>query len=121
MVLARFSSFLTLVSINEFFQDCSGHYSMRFHGWGKVSCCDFSEFSICLTTWLFGIIMIGIPSVLELLPVVVEKDKKTLLLVIVYRMTGPLGIFIDDFMLLINELPPQLRILIVGDFNSKFL
>ena len=65
--------------------------------------------------------MIGIPSVLELLPVVVEKDKKTLLLVIVYRMTGPLGIFIDDFMLLINELPPQLRILIVGDFNSKFL
>ena len=32
-------------------------------------------------------------------------------------MTGPLGSFIDDFILLINELPKQHRMLIFGDFN----
>ena len=32
-------------------------------------------------------------------------------------MTGPLGSFIDDFILLINELPKQHRMLILGDFN----
>ena len=34
-----------------------------------------------------------------------------------YRMPGPLGSFIDDFIFLINELPTQHRMLIVGDFN----
>ena len=65
--------------------------------------------------------MIDIPSVLELLPVVVEKDKKTLLLVIVYRMIGPLGIFIDDFMILINELPPQQRISCISTDNIQLI
>ena len=32
-------------------------------------------------------------------------------------MPGPLGSFIDDFILLINELPRQHKMLIVGDFN----
>ena len=32
-------------------------------------------------------------------------------------MSGSLGFFIDYFMLLINELPTQHRILIAGDFN----
>ena len=32
-------------------------------------------------------------------------------------MPGPLGSFIDDFTFLINELPTQHRMLIVGDFN----
>ena len=32
-------------------------------------------------------------------------------------MPGSHGTFIDDFVLLINELPTQQRILIVGDFN----
>ena len=32
-------------------------------------------------------------------------------------MPGPLGSFIDDFILLINELPTQQRMLIVGNFN----
>ena len=32
-------------------------------------------------------------------------------------MPDPLGSFIDDFVLLINELPTQHRMLIVGDFN----
>ena len=62
-------------------------------------------------------ILIDIPSVSVVLPVVLEMEKETLLLVIVYCISGPLGTFIDDFILLINEQPIQRRILIVGDFN----
>ena len=50
---------------------------------------------------------IEIPSVLEVLPIVLEIEKETILLVIVYRMPGPLGSFIGDFISLINELPTQ--------------
>ena len=32
-------------------------------------------------------------------------------------MSGPLDSFIDDFILLINELPTQHTMLIVGDYN----
>ena len=52
--------------------------------------------------------VIEIASVLEVLPIVLEIEKE---------MPGPLGSFIDDFILLINELPTQHRMLIVGDFN----
>ena len=38
-------------------------------------------------------------------------------MVIVYRGPSPVGSFIDKFILLMNELPIQHRILIVGDFN----
>ena len=62
-------------------------------------------------------IKIDIPIVLKVLPVVLKIEKQTLLLVKVYRMPGSHGTFIDDFVLLINELPTQQRILIVGDFN----
>ena len=62
-------------------------------------------------------ILIDIPTVSVVLPVVLEMEKETLLLVIVYCISGPLGTFIDDFILLINEQPIQRRILIVGDFN----
>ena len=62
-------------------------------------------------------ILIDIPTVSVVLPVVLEMEKETLLLVIVYCISGPLGTFIDDFNLLINEQPIQHRILIVGDFN----
>ena len=62
-------------------------------------------------------IKIDIPIVLKVLPVVLKIEKQTLLLVTVYRMPGSHGTFIDDFVLLINELPTQQRILIVGDFN----
>ena len=34
-----------------------------------------------------------------------------------YCMTNLRGSFIDDFILLINELPTQRRMLIVGNFN----
>ena len=61
--------------------------------------------------------VIEIPSVLEVLPMVLEKEKETILLVIVYCMLGPLGSFIDDFISLINELPTQHRMLTAGDFN----
>ena len=46
-----------------------------------------------------------------------EIERETILLLMVYRMPGPLGSFIDDFISLINELPMQHRMLIVGDFN----
>ena len=52
-----------------------------------------------------------------MLPIVLEIEKESILLIIVYGMPGPLGSFIDDFVLLINELPTQHRMLIVGDFN----
>ena len=40
---------------------------------------DFSECSFSLTTSLFGMIIIDIPSVLKLLPFVLEREKKTVL------------------------------------------
>ena len=64
-----------------------------------------SECSFSLMTWLFGMIIIDIPSVLEVLPVVVEIEKETLLLAIMYCIPGPFGAFVDDFILLISELP----------------
>ena len=53
---------------------------------------------------------------MEVLPIVLETEK-TILLVIVYHMPGPLGSLIGDFISLINELPTQHRMLIVGHFN----
>ena len=44
-----------------------------------------------------------IPKVLETLPIVLEIEKETIFMVILYCMSGPLGSFIDDFILLINE------------------
>ena len=40
--------------------------------------------------------VIDIPSVLEILPIVLEIQEQTILLVIVYRTPDPLGTFIDD-------------------------
>ena len=61
--------------------------------------------------------VIEILSVLGVLPIVLEIEKETNLLVIVYPMPGPLDSFIDDFISLIHELPTQHRMLVVGDFN----
>ena len=54
---------------------------------------------------------------MEALPVVLEIEKEALFLVIVYCIPVLFGTFIDDFILLINELPTQHKVLIVGDFN----
>ena len=61
--------------------------------------------------------VIEIASVLEVLPIVLEIEKETILLIIVYRMPDPLGSLIDYFNLLISELPTQHRMLVVGDFD----
>ena len=62
-------------------------------------------------------IKVNIPSVLEVLfPVVLKIENRTVLR-IACPIPAPLGTYIDDFILLINELPTQLRILIFGDFN----
>ena len=45
--------------------------------------------------------VIEIRIVLEVLPIVLEIEEGTFLLVIVYRMSG-LSSFIDDFILLVN-------------------
>ena len=48
--------------------------------------------------------VIDIPRVFEVLPMVLEVEKKTLVLV---YMSNYLDSFIDDFILLISELPRQ--------------
>ena len=63
--------------------------------------------------------VIGIASSLEVLSIVLEIEKEIFLFVIVYRMLGFLGSFIDDFILLNNELSTQHRISIVGYFNLE--
>ena len=77
---------------------------------------------IHIMAWLYVIKVniievIKIPSVLKVLSIVLKIEKETILSVIVYRMPGPLGSFIDHFISLINELPRQRRMLIAGDFN----
>ena len=57
--------------------------------------------------------VIEILSVLEVLPFVLEIERETILLVIVYRMPGPLVSFIENFISLIT----QHRMLIVSNFN----
>ena len=52
-----------------------------------------------------------------MLPIVLEIGKETFVLVIVYHATSPVGFLIDGFVLLMNELSTQYRILIVGNFN----
>ena len=130
MLCYIFRNLFSGFSENEFSQDCSGHYSVKFHVWEKVQLLsyglktyrpirfyDIFKCSFILISWLFGMIMINISSVLEVFPSVLKIKKQFLLLVIVYRVTGPVGTFTDDFMLLISEQPTQHRILIVGDFN----
>ena len=78
---------------------------------------DFSGCSFSLIFWVFGMVIIDIPNVLDVLPVVLEIEEDTLLLVVVYCMSGPLGTLIDHFILLINGLPAQHRILIGANFN----
>ena len=52
-----------------------------------------------------------------MLPIKLEIGKNTFLLVIVYRAPSTVDSFINDFILLMIELPSQRRILIVGHFN----
>ena len=71
------------------------HHKNRHHG--LALCYNLSKVNI--------IEVIEIPSVLEVLSIVLEIERETILLVIMYYMPGPLGSFIDDFISLINELP----------------
>ena len=61
--------------------------------------------------------VIYIINILKVLPIVLEIEKETLLLEIVYRAPKLLRTVIDDVILLINELQTHYRILIVCDFN----
>ena len=61
--------------------------------------------------------VIDIPSGIEVLPIILDIGKETSLLVKVYCALSSVGSFIDDFILLLIELPTQHKILIVGDFN----
>ena len=74
------------------------------------------DLALCYNMSKVNIIeVIAKSSILEELPIV--QERKRYFLLVVYCMPGPLGSFIDCFILLINELPTQQRILIVGDFN----
>ena len=76
------------------------------------------DLALCYNMSKVNIIeVIEIHTVLEVLPIVLEIEKETILLVIVYRMAGLLGSFLDNFISLINELPTQHSMLIAGHFN----
>ena len=77
---------------------------------GELDCMTFSKYSFSLTTSLFGVIITDIPRVLEIFPVVLEIEKEALLLGWVYQMPGPLGTFINGFILLINKMTVQHKI-----------
>ena len=98
---------IVLQNINDILDDWKDIHKNTQHG--LALCYNVSKVNIIET--------IEIASVLEVLPVVLEIEKETILSIVVYCMPGPLGSFIDDLILLINELPTQHRMLIVGDFN----
>ena len=76
---------------------CDAKYSDILWRSGHVGCY-LSAFSFSLNIWLFGMMIIDIPNK--------NRNRKgDFVMVLVYRMTGPL------------ELPTQHRILIVGDFD----
>ena len=76
--------------------------------------------SLCYNVSKINIIeVIEILNVFEVLPILLKIEKKIILLLIVYHILCPLGSFIDDFISLINELPRQQKMLIVGDFNLE--
>ena len=93
MCLFAFSrNFTNRFSVNEFSQDCSGQYFVIRHVFEKVYLLsygsespwpirlhDSSECSFSFTTWLFGMILIDIPSVSVVLPVVLEMEKETVI------------------------------------------
>ena len=86
-----------IVVQNEILNDWKDIHKNTQHG--LTLCCNLSKVNI--------IEVIEIPSVLEVLPFVLEIEKKTILLALVYHMPGPLGSFIDDLISLINALPTQ--------------
>ena len=92
--------------IYEILDDWKDIHKSRHHG-----------LALCYNMSKINIEVNEIPTVLEVLPIVLEIERETSVLEIVYRIPGPLGFFIDDFISLINELPTQHRMLIVGDFN----
>ena len=59
--------------------------------------------------------VIEIPSIIKILPIVLETNKESFLMITVY--CAPAGSFIDNFILLTNELPIKPRILIMSNFN----
>ena len=102
-IFAFSGNFIVRFYGNEFSQDLSGQYSLKCHVWEKCKLLHgFAECSFFLNIWQFGMIIVDIPSVLDVLLVVLEIEKEMLLLVIVYCMAGPLGTLIDDFILLTN-------------------
>ena len=100
-------NYSTAKHIDEILDDWKDVHKKTQHG--LALCYNVSKVNI--------IEVIEIPSYLEVLPFILEIEKETILLVIVYCVHGFLGSFIDDFISLINELPTQQRMLIVGYFN----
>ena len=91
-------------------------------GWLKRHKNTHHGLALCYNVNKVNIIeVIEIPSVLEVLPVVLEIEKEIILLVIGNRMSGPPGSFIDNFFSLINELPTHYRMLIKCCLIKLFL
>ena len=58
-----------------------------------------------------------VTSALEVLPVLMEIDDETVILVVVYRKSGPVGLFIQDLIGIRLEFPTECRTFVIGDFN----
>ena len=90
-----YSSLFCFTETNEILDDWNNIHKNRQHG--LALCYNVNKVSITE--------LIDISIVLEVLPIVLEIEKETFLLLIVYLIPVPLGSLIDDFILLINELP----------------
>ena len=64
---------------------------------------------------------IQLPTVLEVLALLIDVNEECILLLLLYRVPGAVGSFVDDLIALLenilNDIPSVDRILLVGDFN----
>ena len=66
------------------------------HDWKDIHKNAEHGLALCYNVSKVNIEVIEIPSVFEVLPIVLEIERGTILLLIVYHMPGPLDSFIDD-------------------------
>ena len=87
-------------------------------GWADIHNTTGHGLAICYNTSKVKIIQeFETSKTLEILPVLMDIEDETVLVVLLYRPPGTIGTFITDLMTQISELPTQYRILILGDFN----
>ena len=87
-------------------------------GWADIHNTTGHGLAICYNTSKVKIIQkFETSKTLEILPVLMDIENETILVLLLYRPPGSVGTFITDLMSQVSELPTQYRILILGDFN----